>query len=172
MNVLAAQRIDRDVPPAPGAPSPWGAVAQAAMLAPDICAVSARMGDGLWLAETARLQLPFSIMSAHGPAWWSAGASADAARLVLGRRDLIRDCADALRRVFAERPGWLDVIAEPADLPNLAQARKILDLWERFELAGFPDLGAFRRERAAGMVHGWIADRLFVGIEPDGRAHS
>jgi len=28
------------------------------------------------------------------------------------------------------------------------------------------------QKRDTGMVHGWIGDRLFVGIEPCGRAHS
>jgi hypothetical protein len=172
MTGLGAQRNSQDTPPAIGDASPWGALVQSVRLDAEVQAVAARMGSGLWLAPEARRLMPFSMTSSHGPAWWASGAAAHAMQLMLGKRDLIDDCAAAARRIFSEQPGWLDVMAERGALPNLAQARRILELWERFDINGHPDLTAFARERDTGMVHGWIGEKLFVGIEPDGRAHS
>lgn len=71
-----------------------------------------------------------------------------------------------------QQPDWLDTLAPRCGLPNTAQVRKIQILHERFELKGTPPLRDFSREDDTGMVHGWIGNRLFVGIAPDGSAHS
>ena len=152
-----------------GAVTPWGSLLEAHDFVGPLVAVTARYGQGVFLPDHARDRLD-GIVSPHGQAWWGWSVGAAAAALAC--------CADEplaniwINTLYAERPDWLDTLAPRCGLPNAAQVQRIRVLHERFNLDGLPTLRAFAREDDTGMVHGWIGDRLFVGIEPDGRAHS
>jgi hypothetical protein len=152
--------------------SPWGPIQTVTPAGPVAAAISATLGNGVWLSPAGRVALPPSIVSPHGPEWWDDQVGAALIATCLYAPVASRDAHENLMTLLRRRPDWLDAIAAPHEKPNAAQARTILLLWERFSAPEPPCFALFARERDTGMVHGWIGNRLFVGIEPCGRAHS
>ena len=154
----------------PGCDTPWGSLRSVEPFGKDIVAVIARYGGGVFVPHHARMLLD-GLVSPLGPAWWGWTAGVAAAALACGVDEPLANTL-WINALYSERPDWLDALAPRCGLPNTAQVQRIRNLHERFELDGLPSLRRFSREADTGMVHGWIGDRLFVGIEPDGRAHS
>jgi hypothetical protein len=173
-DALIAADLGADWTPRPEqwSASPWGPIKAVTPAGPVAAAVSATLGDGVWLSARGQAALPPAIVSPHGAAWWDDQAGAALIATCLYAPVASADAQANLMTLLRRRPDWLDAIAAPHALPNAAQARTILLLWERFTVPEPPCFALFPRERDTGMVHGWIGRKLFVGIEPDGRAHS
>jgi len=115
--------------------------------------------------------MPAGMQPLHGRAFWEEDCEIWAVLIVFA----ILDDADRSRAVAILarwKPDWLDALAADHGLPTAAQVARIRRLWADFSAPAEPDLAAFAREADTGMVHGWIGMQIFVGIEPDGRAHS
>jgi hypothetical protein len=163
--------------PQDGGPSPWGPIQRLQPIGLSAISAEARFGCGFWLSPTGRKAIPGEILSPFGPAWWCDAAGGALLATVLQLPAASGDPQTTLQAnlltLLWRRPDWLDALAAPMGLPNAAQARTILLLWERFGVTQDARFALFGRESDTGMVHGWIGDRrLFVGIEPNGRAHS
>jgi hypothetical protein len=158
--------------PVRGAWSPWGAVDGVEVLAEGVVFVSTPSHGGAWLSTAAQTRMPGPLQPMHGRMWWEEDCEVWAPLLVFDVHDADNTRGRAIAILARWKPGWLDALAGRCGVPNAAQAARIADLWTRFGVVGAPDLAAFPREADTGMVHGWIGAALFVGIEPDGRAHS
>jgi hypothetical protein len=158
--------------PQEGGMSPWGPVETFTPVGPLAVIVTASFGSGVWLSRTGRQAMPGAILSPFGQGWWDDEAGAALIAICLDAPVASGDAQADLMTLLRRRPDWLDAIAAPMGLPNVAQARRILLLWARFGVAEEPRFTLFGRESDTGMVHGWIGRRLFVGIEPDGHAHT
>lgn len=173
-DALTAGDLGVDCTPRPehGSASPWGPIRTVTPAGPVAAIVAATLGDGVWLSARGQAALPSAIVSPHGAAWWDDEAGAALIATYLYAPVASADAQTNLMTLLRRRPDWLDAIAAPQALPNAAQARTILLLWDRFAVPEPPCFALFPREADTGMVHGWIGKRLFVGVEADGRAHS
>jgi hypothetical protein len=158
-------------PPAVGGQSPWGAIDGVERISDDIVIVFTASHGGAWLSPTAHARMPASIQPMHGRSWWEEDCEILAVLIAFGIHDRL-DRNTAIGALARWHPDWLDALAPAHELPTAAQVARIRKLWADFAVEGAPDFTAFPREAGTGMVHGWIGTKIFVGVEPDGRAHS
>ena len=158
-------------PPIVGDPSPWGVIDGVEPLADGVVFVCTPSHGGAWLSPAAQARMPAALQPMHGRAFWEEDCEICAVLIVFALHDSL-DRSRAIAILARWKPLWLDALAADHDLPTAAQIARIRRLWADFSVPGEPDFTAFSREADTGMAHGWIGTRIFVGIEPDGRAHS
>ena len=154
-----------------GVQSPCGAIDGVERVSEDVVIVFTATHGGAWLSQAAQARIPSSIQPMHGRSWWEEDCEILAVLLVFGIHDHM-DRSTSIGALARWHPDWLDALAQAHELPTAAQVARIRKLWADFTVEGAPDFTAFPREADTGMVHGWIGTKIFVGIEPDGRAHS
>jgi hypothetical protein len=159
-------------PPRRGGLSPWGVVDAVTPFKDGVVFVSTPSHGGFWVPQEQQHRLPSAIAPMHGRSWFEEDCEAWVVVLAFDLEDDEAERGRAIAILAHWKPDWLDALAPACALPTAAQVAKIRDLWTRFSVPGEPDLAAFPRERDTGMVHGWIGAKLFVGVEPCGRAHS